>query len=193
MLGKCFFAICVISVCSAAYTGNLTLLADAILEGADKSVTLSISMLGVMCLWCGIIEVLKEAGAIRVLTRLLSPVMRLLFPDSVKREVAADEITSSVAANMLGVVGAATPFAVKAMEKLDAANDTPEQASDDMVTLAVLGSSSISLLPTTIIALMHAGGSVSPHSIIIPVWICSAVCTLFGMLLSRLTAKRKKR
>lgn len=191
MLGKCFFIICSVSVCSAAYTGRLSLLSDAILSGAENSVKLSLSLLGVMCLWCGVIEVLKERGALRLLSRLLSPVIRRLFPEASEKGVAVEEITSSVAANMLGVVGAATPFAIKAMEKLDSINDTPSRASDDMVTLAVLGSSSISLLPTTIIALRHAAGSTSPYSVIVPVWICSAVCTVFGMVLSRLTARRK--
>ena len=149
-------------------------------------------MLGMMSLWCGVIEVLKEAGALRLLTRILSPLIKRLFPLASAHGVATDEITSSVAANMLGVVGAATPFAIKAMEKLDSVNDDPRTASDDMVTLSVLGSSSISILPTTIITLRHAAGSTAPYSIIIPVWICSAVCTVFGMVLSRLTAKAKE-
>ena len=192
MIGKCFFWICSVSMVCSVITGNTSKLASAVFDGCADSIELSLSLLGMMCLWCGVIEVLKEAGALRLLTRLLSPIISRLFPSASAHGVAIDEITSSVAANMLGVVGAATPFAVKAMEKLDSINDEPKCASDDMVTLSVLGSSSISLLPTTIIALRHSAGSLSPYSIIIPVWICSVLCTVFGMILSRLTARRKQ-
>lgn len=190
MLGKCFFIICSISVVCAVICGNTAELANAVIDGAGKGVTLSLSLLGMMCLWCGVIEVLKDCGAIGFLSRILKPVLRRVFPESFKSGVAVEEITASVAANILGVANAATPFAVCAMEKMDAANPFPERAADDMVTLSVLGSSSIDIMPTTIIALRRSAGSIMPYGIIVPVWICSITCAVFGMFLCRMLSVR---
>lgn len=192
MLGKCFFIICLISCVSAGINGNIGALSSAILNGAGRGVTLSLSMLGMMCLWCGIIEVLRQIGAVRFLSRLMRPLLSRLFPSAFESGEGDEEIVAATAANMLGIANAATPFALSAMEKLDRINPDPERASDDMVTLAVLGTSSINLLPTTVITLRHAAGSVSPYCIIIPVWICSVFCTGFAMLLCRLTCHEKK-
>lgn len=193
MLGKCFFIICFFSVVCAVLCGNTAELANAVIDGAGKGVTLSLSLLGMMCLWCGVIEVLKDCGAIGILSRILRPVLRRVFPESFESGVAVDEITASVAANILGVANAATPFALRAMEKMDAANETPEKATDDMVTLSVLGSSSIDIMPTTIIALRRTAGSLAPYAIIVPVWICSVSCAAFGMILCRLLSRGSRK
>lgn len=192
MLGKCFFIICIVSAAASIYTGNLSALSDAVLEGAARGVELSISMAGMMCLWCGIMEVFRKAGALEKLSRLLSPLLKRIFPRAFSTGVGKDEIIAAVSANMLGLSSAATPFALKAMEKLDAANDTPHRASDDMVTLALLGCSSVSLFPTTVIALRHSAGSAEPYSVVIPIWICSALCTAAALLLCRLTQRKDR-
>lgn len=193
MLGKCFFVICALSVVCAAFSGNLGELAGAAIDGAARGVTLSISMLGMMCLWCGVMEVLRDSGAIGRLSRLLRPILSRLFPESFRRGVGDEEITASVAANMLGIANAATPFALAAMEKMDKVSDDPETASDDMVTLAVLGSSSVSLIPTTIITLRRAAGSAAPFSVMLPIWITSLLCTAAGMILCKAASSSRRR
>ena len=193
MLGKCFFIICIISVASSICTGNISALSNAVLEGAARGVELTLSMAGMMCLWCGIMEVFKQAGVLEKLSRLLSPLLKRIFPRAFSTGVGKDEIIAAVSANMLGISSAATPFALKAMEKLDAVNDTPHIASDDMVTLALLGCSSISLFPTTVITLLHNAGSSSPYSAVIPIWICSVLCTAAALLLCRLTHRKDRK
>ena len=192
MLGKCFFVICFISVICAIFTGNITELSNAVIDGASASVTLSLSLVGNMCLWCGIMEVLREAGAIEKLSHLLSPMLRHVFPNAWNNGAAKEEITAALSANMLGIGNAATPFAISAMCKMQESNPTPDNATDDMVTLAVLGASSVNLLPTTLVALRRSAGSCAPFKIIIPVWICSTACALFGVFLSRFSAKTKQ-
>lgn len=93
---------------------------------------------------------------------------------------------------MLGIANAATPLALEAMAKLDAENSVPERATDDMVTFAVLGASSVNLLPTTLVALRRSAGSAAPFRIIVPIWICSATCAAIGVILSKLCAKTVK-
>ncbi len=191
MLGKCFFIICIISAAASLYTGNLSALSDAVLEGAAAGIELTLSMAGMMCLWCGIMEVFRKAGALEKLSRMLSPLLKRIFPRAFATGVGKDEIIAAVSANMLGISSAATPFALKAMEKLDAVNDIPHRASDDMVTLAILGCSSISLFPTTVITLRHSAGSAAPYSVVVPIWICSVLCTATAILLCRLTRRSR--
>ncbi len=193
MLGKCFFIICIISAIASVCMGNVSALSDAVLEGAARGVALTLSMAGMMCLWCGIMEVFKQAGALEKLSRLLSPLLKRIFPRAFSTGIGKDEIIAAVSANMLGISSAATPFALKAMEKLDAVNDAPHLASDDMVTLAVLGCSSISLFPTTVITLRHSAGAAAPYSVVVPIWICSALCTASALLLCRLTRRNGKK
>lgn len=196
MLGKCFFIICAISTICAAVTGNLSELSNAVIDGAAASVDLTLALAGNMCLWCGIMEVLRTAGIIEKFSRLLSPVLRHIFPDAWKTGTAREEITAAISANILGIGNAATPFAIDAMKKMQNRNPNKDVATNDMVTLAVLGTSSINLLPTTLVALRRSAGSAAPFRIIFPIWICSSACAVFGVILSRLfaiTSKSKRR
>ncbi len=191
MLGKCFFVICAISVVCAAATGNLTELSNAVIDGAAASVELTLSLAGNMCLWCGIMEVLRRAGTIEKLSKLLSPILRHVFPDAWQTNNAKEEITAAISANMLGIGNAATPFAIDAMRKMQDKNPDKNTATDDMITLAVLGTSSVNILPTTLVALRRSAGSSAPFRIILPIWICSSVCAVSGVILSRLLGNKK--
>ncbi len=188
MLGICFFVLSAVSVVFAALTGHLPDLSNAIVDGAGQAVTLTISLMGMMALWCGVMNVLKEAGMIEKLSRVLSPVLRLVFPDAWKSGGARAEITASVSANILGIGNAATPLALAAMAKLQKENPKKDTASDDMITLAVLGTSSLDLLPTTLIALRRAAGAAHPYNILLPVWITSAVSAVSAVVLCRMCA-----
>lgn len=192
MIGKCFFVLCALSLVFGAACGNITEVSNAALDGAAASVELTLTLVGNMCLWCGIMEVLRRAGAIRLLSRMLSPLLRRIFPDAWRKGTASDEMTTALCANMLGIANAATPLALEAMAKLDAENSVPERATDDMVTFAVLGASSVNLLPTTLVALRRSAGSAAPFRIIVPIWICSATCAALGVILSKLSAKTTK-
>ena len=187
MIEKCFFSLVVLSVVFAAFTGNMGAVANAALDGAANAVTVVISLCGAMCLWNGIMEVLRESGAIKVLSRLLSPVLRHVFPKTWKSGVGRDEVCAALSANILGLGNAATPLALSAMEKMSAAC-AGGAASDDMVTFAALGAASLDLLPTTLIALRRSAGSLNPFNIIVPIWICSASCAFLTVVLCRLCA-----
>lgn len=188
MLGVCFFVLVAVSVAVSVFTGNFAALSDAVVDGASQAVTLTLSLAGMMALWGGVMNVLKEAGAIAHLARLLSPVLRLAFPDAWRTGVGREEITAAVSANVLGIGNAATPLALSAMGELQKNNPTPEIATDDMVTLSVLATAPPALLPTTLIALRRAAGALHPYAIVVPVWITSAVCAVFGVTLCRLLA-----
>lgn len=197
MMEKCFFVLVSISVFFAVSTGNLSEVSNAVVDGATKAISLIFSLAGAMCLWSGIMEVLREAGAVQKLSKILSPILRRVFPKTWKSGQGKEEICAALSANILGIGNAATPLALAAMEKMQSANPDKERATDDMVTFAILGASSLDLLPTTLIALRRAAGSSAPYKILMPVWICSAVCAVTGVLLSKLCAlvtyKRQKK
>ena len=185
MLGICFFVLCSVSVVFSFMTGDPAALSNAVLDGAGQAMELMFSLAGMMALWCGIMNVLQEAGLIHRLSRLLSPVLRFVFPDSWKDPDTREKITASVSANILGIGNAATPLALSAMEAMQKRNPTPDRATDDMVTLSVLATASLDLLPTTLIALRRSAGSAAPYAILLPVWITSFLCCTAAILLCR--------
>ena len=130
--------------------------ANAIPDGASGALEVIFSLVGMMCLWCGMMEVLREAGLIRRLSRLLSPFLRLFFPRAYQTGEGAEEICANVSANLLGIGNAATPLALRAMEKLQRHNPHPERASGEQITLAVLNTASVTLIPANLLALRRA-------------------------------------
>ena len=188
MLGKCFSAICIISIIFAVATGNMSSVSNAIISGAAKSVTLTISLIGIMALWSGILNVLQKAKIIEFLSKILKPILKHLFPSSFKTGIAVEEITACVSANVLGISNAATPLAIRAIEKMED-NHTGDVATSDMITLAILGCCSFNLVPTTMIAIRAAMGAKITYGLIVPVWLCSGICCIIGIILSRLLGK----
>ncbi len=196
MIGKVFGAMCIISISYGAYSGRLAEIGGAVFEGAESAISLTISLLGIMCLWCGIMQVLRDAGAIRVLSKILSPITRLFFPDAYKSGEGKEEISACIGANLLGIGNAATPLALSAIKKLHSDSirrgADPNVASRDMITLAVLNTASVNFLPTTIIGLRRIAGASSPFSVVLPIWICSLCCAFLALLVCRACGMRRK-
>lgn len=188
MLGICFFVLCAVSAVYGAASGNLAAVSSGALDGAAAAVRLTFTLSGTMALWSGIMNVLREAGWIERLSRALSPLLRCVFPDAWRTGTACGEITAALSANLLGIGNAATPLALAAMAKLQAENPHPERATDDMITMAVLASSSLDLLPVTLLSMRRAAGAPSPERVIVPVWIVSGVCAAAAVTLCRAAA-----
>lgn len=187
MLGKCFSIMCIISFAFGAFTNNMESVCKGILEGASKSVEICISLVGVMALWGGVMAVLKACGIISKLAIALTPLLKLLFPDAIKRGVAKEELALVLSANILGISNATTPLALCAIEKLKKGDNA--SASNDMIMLSSLGCHSFCLVPTTVIALRLGAQAKISYEIIFPVWICSAACSLLGIILCRIVGK----
>lgn len=190
MLGKCFGVICTLSIIFSFTSSSLPTITEAIISGAEKSVNLIIYLVGIMAFWNGIISVLKHAGVVKGLSRLLRPILKRIFPKSFKENIATEEITACISANMLGISNAATPLAIKAIEKMKGSSRS-STATPDMITLAVLGCCCFNLVPTTIIAIRSSLGAKITYEIIVPVWICSLACCIIGVSLSCIFGKIK--
>ncbi len=190
MLGKIFGIITLLSLLFGILNGNAGALGGAVIDGAAGAVKVLLSLGGMMCLWCGMMQVLSEAGLIRRLSRLLAPFLRFFFPEAARTGEGTEEISANISANLLGIGNAATPFALRAMEELQKHNPTPDRASGEQITLAVLNTASITLIPANILALRRAAGAENPYTIMVPVWIVSFLTAAMALLLSRLLCTR---
>lgn len=172
-------------------TGNIEPVSTTIISSSKEAVTLCISMLGVMSLWMGIMQVAKASGIIESLTRLLGPIIRLLFPDIPKEHVANEYIASNIIANILGLGWAATPMGLKAMKELKKLNNDSEVASIDMCTFLIINISSLQLIPVNVIAFRSEFGSVNPAEILGAGIVATIISSIAGMLFSIIARKLK--
>lgn len=198
MIGKVFGGICLISFLFALFTGNISTLGNAALDGASGAVSLTFSLMGMMCLWGGIMRVAEKSGVVDGLSKLMSPLLRFLFPDAYRKKKGLGEVSASISANIFGIGNAATPLAISAMEALQENNEDKSAASDDMIMFTVLSTASFDIIPTTLIALRRAAQSADPFEIIVPVWLCSffsscvAVMLVKGFSVIKKSSGRKK-
>ena len=164
------------------FTGRLPEVSSAVLDKAGEAVTLALTLCGIMCLWSGLMRVAEEAGAVRALSRLLSPAVSLLFRGLEKGGRAMQLICMNLSANILGLGNATTPLGIRAMEAIQEEDagfplkdgKPPEEASDNMIILTVLNTASLQIIPATAAALRAAHGAERPMDILPCVWIVSA-------------------
>ena len=190
MLGKIFAILVITSFVFAGFSGNIENLGNSVIIGADDAVHLTGSMLGTMCLWSGIIRVLDKAGFTALLSKVISPLLKLVYPNAYRKSTAINDIAADYSANLLGLGNAALPIGIRAMKSLKkSGNIPPDTASSEMITFAVLNTVPIQLIPTTLISIRSAHNSFNPQEIILPIWICSIFTTAFGIILCRALAK----
>ena len=183
-------AMIIISIIVSVFNGTVSETIDAAFEGARSAVFTVLSFAGVMCFWTGIMKIAEKSGLSQKIEKLLRPIINFLFPNS--GDEAKNYIAMNMSANLLGMGNAATPMGIKAMSCLDRENTNPLYASDNMCMLVVLNTTSIQLIPTTIIALRAAASSADPFSIILPIWISSLTAVLSAVSLAKLYFGRKK-
>lgn len=189
MLGYIWSGMILISYFFALLKGKIPQVTDAILSGAADSVSMTISLLGIMCFWSGLMEIAKSSGLTEKIAKLLSPLVKKLFPDISANSKAFSAIIMNMIANLLGLSNAATPLGLQAMSELDRENHSDKTASNAMCMFVVINTASITLIPSTVIALRSAAGSSAPFSIIIPAWISSALALLTGIAFAKYFSK----
>lgn len=173
------------------FAGTTEAVTAALFSGAEKAVTLVISLLGMMCFWTGMLNVAEHAGLTKKAQVLFRPLMRFLFPGLSDRHGAVSAITMSMVANLFGLSNAATPLGIAAMEKLQKENPFPDTATDDMCMFVVINTASITLIPTTLLTLRTLAGSLEPFSILIPVWICSFLSVASGVCTAKISGRKR--
>lgn len=182
----------VASVVVAAVTGRMDDVTAAAFEGAKSGVTVSFGLISIMVFWLGMMAIAENAGLLTKLANLLGPVVRWLFPDVPKDSPALGYIMSNLSANLFGLGNAATPMGIKAMQELQKLNPDKETATASMCTLLALNTSSITLVPTTLIAIRMNYNSANPAEIIGTTIAATFVATAAAILADRWYRRRLK-
>lgn len=174
------------SVVCAVAGGRMAQVSSAALEGARAAVELCISLAGVLCLWSGFMELLKQCGLERKLAALFRPLMRRLLPQASRDAETMAAVSGNLSANLLGLGNAATPLGIQAARRM--ARGCGGIASDELCLLVVCNTASIQLLPTTVASVRAAAGCETPFDILPAVWVSSILSVCAGLLMARLLA-----
>ena len=176
-----------VSILCGLATGRGPAVATAALDGAAAAVELCLSVAGVLCLWMGVMEIMRRSGLSQKLSRLLMPVLRRLYPAFARDREVMDTIAANVSANLLGLGNAATPLGLEAARKMS--RRTPGVANDALCMLVVCNTASIQLIPTTVAAVRAGAGCAAPFDILPATWLASAISVSVGILAAKLFAK----
>ena len=157
-----------------------------ILSGAENAVTFAFGLIGVLAFWSGMLKLAEKAGITALIARALTPVVRRIFPSVPPRDPASASIVMALAANLLGLGNAATPLGIRAMKDLARLNRGSPRASDAMCTFLALSTSSITLIPGSVIAIRAATGSADPAAIVGTTLVATTVSTVVALVLDRM-------
>ena len=173
----------------AAYSGKMDTVTEIIFTASEKGVSISIGLISIMTFWLGIMRIIEKSGLINYIKLLLKPVALFLFPRIPRDHPAMNAILMNMSANLLGMGSAATPFGLKAMKELQELNGHSPCASDEMCTFLALNTSSLTLVPTTVIGLRVATGSLNPTEIVGTTIVATLCSTAVALLMDRLLRK----
>ncbi|EOR23461.1 spore maturation protein [Cytobacillus oceanisediminis] len=185
MVNYIWAALAIIGIVFAAINGTMDEVNKAIFSGAKEAVTICIGLISVLVFWLGMMKIAEQAGLLRKLTNLFRPFVARLFPEIPKNHPAMGYILSNMMANIFGLGNAATPLGIKAMEELKRLNGGKNTASNSMITFLALNTSSITLIPTTVIAIRMNYHSASPTDIVGPTIIATIFSCISGILIDR--------
>jgi spore maturation protein A len=174
----------------AIFNGRVYEVNNSIFESTKLAVDLSISLLGTICLWNGIMQVASKTRIIDHLSKILKPIMKKIFPDIKENDEAHKPITMNIIANIMGLGNAATPLGLKAMKLMQKQNREKDKLSNSMAMFIVLNTASIQIIPTTVIAIRNSLGSENPTAMIIPVWIATIFAACSAVFAAKILMKK---
>ncbi|MBX9705411.1 MAG: nucleoside recognition protein [Gammaproteobacteria bacterium] len=185
MMNIIWLGLILASVILGAINGTIPDVVASVTTSAQFAFELVLGLIGIMALWLGLMRIAEEAGLIRGLARLLRPIMTRLFPDVPSDHPAMGAMLLNIAANMLGLGNAATPFGLRAMEQLEKLNPVAGTATNAMCMFLAINTSSVQLIPATAIAYLAANGDPNPTNIIVPTLIATACSTTAAIIAAK--------
>lgn len=191
MLSIIWIALITISLIFGAITSNMQQVTESINIGAKEAITLAISISGVMCFWSGIMEIMIESKLVEKVSKILSPVLNLLFKRSNKDKKCKEYISSNFTANLLGLSNAATPMGLKAADRIYDLNGR-KGLPKELIMLVVINCSSVQLFPTTVAAIRSSYGAINSFDILPAVWVTSIISVISGIFVVKICEKIEK-
>ena len=186
MVNLIWFGMMFTGLVVAAFTGRMESVTEAVFSSAEQAVTVAFSLISIITFWLGMMKLIEKSGLIHGIVRVLRPLANFLYPNIPREHPAMRAILMNMSANMLGMGSAATPFGLKAMQELQELNDDPETATDEMCTFLAVNTSSLTIVPTTVVALRAATGSMNPTEIIGTTIIATLCSTTVAITLDRI-------
>ena len=183
----------VIGIVYSFINGNSSTINYEILKSGEDAIKLILDIMPLLVIWMGLMQIAEKSGLIIKISNLLSPLLSKLFPDIPKNHESLGYIASNIAINMAGLGSAATPFGLKAMEKLQEINPHKDRASKSMITFLVLNTSGVTIIPTTIISLRLSAGSLNPTVVIPTCILATTMATIGGLSLDYLVRRHNGR
>ncbi len=184
-----FYGLILISIVFGAITGKLSDVVNAILSGAELSVKVAFSLIGIMAFWLGIMKIAQECGLVKILAKLLTPITKILFKDIKSDNEAIGDIAMNFTANALGLSNAATPIGIKAMQELQEVNKDKTSASDAMCMFLAMNTAGFQIVPATVIAVLVSVGYKNPTDIILPVLIVTTIAFVSAIIIALIFKK----
>lgn len=190
MLNKIWPFFIIISFVYAIYSGNISNINNAIFDSAEQTVNLSLTMFGTLCLWNGIMKIAIKTSLIDKLSKLLKPIISLIFPEIKNDEKINKEISMNMVANILGLGNAATPLGLKAMESMQKINIDKSKLSNSMAMFILINTASLQIIPTTVISIRSSLNSENPTKIIFAVWVATITAFLTAIIVGKILMKK---
>lgn len=184
-----FYFLIVISIVAGAINGKLDDVVNAILQGAELSVKVAFSLIGIMAFWLGMMKIAKQCGLIEFIAKLIKPITKRLFNEIPENSPAIGDIAMSFTANAFGLANAATPIGIKAMEELQHHNKEKASASNSMCLFLAMSTAGFQLVPATVIAILIGIGYPNPTSIIAPTLLVTAIAFVSAIILAKIFQK----
>lgn len=184
-----FYFLIVISIIAGAINGKLGDVVNAILQGAELSVKVAFSLIGIMAFWLGMMKIAKQCGLIEFIAKLIKPITKRLFNEISEDSPAIGDIAMSFTANAFGLANAATPIGIKAMEELQHHNKDKSSASNSMCLFLAMSTAGFQLVPATVIAILIGIGYPNPTSIIAPTLLVTSIAFLSAIILAKIFQK----
>lgn len=191
MMNYIWVGLVVIAVITGVFTGNIGAVQNAIFDFAQSSVDIVFGLIGIMVFWMGLMKVAEESGLTEKIALVVKPVMTRLFPDVPADHPALGAIVMNLAANVLGLGDAATPFGLKAMKELQTLNKTKDIATDSMVMFLAINTSSVTLIHTTVLAMRASAGAEMATDVVGPIIVTTIISTLTAIIAVLILGKVK--
>ncbi len=190
MLNHIWLALILVSVALGAWNGHLPEVTKGAIDSAKAAVVdIVLPLVGTLAIWLGVMRLAERSGLVNVLARALQPVMRRLFPEVPPEHPAMGAMVMNIAANMLGLGNAATPMGLRAMEHLERLNPRPGTATNAMCTFLAINTSSVQLVPVTVVALLAAKGAKEPTAVVGTAFFATSCACAAGIMAAKLLQK----
>ena len=181
-----FYFLIVISIIAGAINGKLPDVVNSILTGAELSVKVAFSLIGIMAFWLGMMKIAEKSGLISIIAKIIKPITKRLFNESPENSPAIGDIAMSFSANAFGLTNAATPIGIKAMEELQKQNKDKSSASNAMCMFLAMNTAGFQLIPATVIAILIGIGYKNPTEIIAPTLLVTSIAFISAILLAKI-------